>query len=146
MIKSSYKKGLAVIAVLLVSAFLLREVGKNPEQSKPSGNQHFEIISTNPDPLEGATILSNQYIEITFSKPLVASEFKHKFDPDIEYKVEVLNSQKDKGGTTVRITFKNLELGSGYTLFVLPQTKTEESEELGKDYIYHFKTINYKGV
>lgn len=119
---------------------------KNRPTPPPSAPEELKIISTKPDPLEGAILLPSQSIEITFNKPIMKTEFKHQFDPQLEHEVEVVG-EKSHFGQTLRIKFtKPLELGSGYTLFVLPSTHTEEGLKLDRDIIFHFKTIPYRGV
>lgn len=137
----------ALIAALL---FLFREkLPPAPQLNNPQTTQEeqLKIVSTNPDPLEGATILPTQYIEITFNKPLFVSEFKHRLDPEVDHEVKVINGRDHAFGSIFRIVFKKpLELGSGYTLFILSTTKTEENLGLEHDFIYHFSTISYRGV
>lgn len=107
---------------------------------------NLRIVSTNPDPLEGATILPTQNIEFKFNKIMSVSEFKHRFDPELEHDVEATYDNKNKT-TTMKITFKKpLKLGSGYTLFILSNTHSVDNKELGREYDYHFTTIKYKGV
>lgn len=138
---------LVFVSVLLV-IFIQKNnpaVNKNPaSQIQPEA---FRLVSTNPDPLDEATILPNQVIEFTFSKPIFRSEFKYSFDPDVEHEIEVIDGRDKEFGSKMRIVFKKpLNLGGGFTLFVYSNTKTEEEEELGREYIYHFKTIKYTGI
>lgn len=110
--------------------------------------KQLKIISTKPSPLDEATILPTQPIEIEFNLPVVKSEFKHKFDPEgLEHEVEVLDGINSSYGTKFRIIFKKpLELGTGITLFILPNTQTEEGIKLETEVIYHITTIGYRGV
>lgn len=136
---------LAVVAVLFFKANILNKESsiKQETESKQTEDQ-LNITSTSPDPLEGAVIMPSQIIEIKFNKIISVSEFKHKFDPELEH--EVL-SEDEKSGTVFKIKFnKPLDLGSGYTLYVLPDTNGVDKKTLGKDVIYHFSTIKYKGV
>ena len=117
--------------------------------NKPAADltNQLQITSTKPDPLDEATILPTGSIEVTFNKPIVASELKHRFDPDIEHEVEVTGGINNFYGQTFRIIFKKpLPLGNGFTLFILKETHTEEKETLDKEYIFHIKTIKYTGV
>lgn len=109
----------------------------HPESSSPT------VVSTKPDPLEGAVIPANQVIEITFSHPLENDpEFRRRFDPEIEYKLELSADKK-----MVRfIPVKLYELGVGYTLFILPDTKFVGGGKLDGEKTYHFNTIKYRGV
>lgn len=102
-----------------------------------------EIVSTNPSPLEESILWAMQPIEITFNLPLEnAPEFKHKMDPKYDYKVELSDDKK-----TIRIIpTKPLPLGKGFTLFIQADTKLEGNKTLGRDYIFHFRTIEYRGV
>src|SRR3989344_7198590 len=145
------KKIVATSLLVLIIAIIFVLIGNfktliNRETPPPIYKKEagLEIVSTAPDPLEGATILPTQNIGINFNKPLYRSEFKHKFDPEIEHEVEVVDGIDKELGSTFRIKFSQpLELGSGYTLFILPNTKTEDGFELGQEKIYHFKTIRY---
>lgn len=150
------KKILITVIVLIVGGVLTWSLLGSGKVSSLKNNQNptptvlsdkLQIISTNPNPLEEATILPTQYIEITFNKPLFVSEFKHRFDPEIDHEVKVINGRDYAFGSTFRIIFKKpLELGGGYTLFILSTTKTEEGLGLPNDLIFHFQTIPYKGV
>lgn len=109
-----------------------------PQSQEPS------LIATIPSPLEEAVIPPSQIIELTFNMPLEnIPEFKHKFDPiSFKYKIELSSDKKN-----IRIIPERpYEPGLGYTLFIMPDTKFEGKKTLGKDIIYHFRTVNYKGV
>jgi len=150
------KKVIIIVVVLVIAAavFLNKSQIKNliqkpaaspTEISNQQQDDSLRVASTKPDPLEGATILPTQSIEITLSKQ-VGREFKYHFDPEVESQVEELSS---KGGleSTYRINFtKPLELGSGYTLYIDSSTHTKDKQNLDHEYIYHFSTISYKGV
>lgn len=101
------------------------------------------IISTKPDPLEGTIIKADEIIEITFSHPLENEpEFRRRFDPEIEYKIEVSSDKK----VVKFIPEKPYELGVGYTLFISPETKFEGGGKLDGEKTFHFSTIKYRGV
>jgi hypothetical protein len=124
------------------------QIQQTPETETPPQEEQLKIIKTNPDPLEGATILPTQSIEITFNKVIPRSEFKHLLDPEIKnYEVESVGGDSTKG-PTIRINFKEpLQLGVGYSLTIYQHTRSEKEEDkLDKEYLYHFKTIQYKGV
>ncbi|MBI4036534.1 hypothetical protein HY386_01475 [Candidatus Daviesbacteria bacterium] len=141
------KNNLKIIIFIIILALVGFAFKQKQPAVVPTPQDELEIISTTPHPLEEATILPTQSIEVTFNKPLFVSEFKHKFDPEIEHQVEAINSQSTNFGQTLRIVFtKPLQLGSGYTLFILPNTHSEDGLKLGRDVIYHFKTIDYRGV
>lgn len=102
------------------------------------------ILSTNPSPLEEAILLPSQgFIEINLNQPLVnGPEFKIRFDPQIEYKTELVNQNK-----TAKIVFtKPLGLNQSYTLFILPESKFESGKKLPGETVYHFRTIAYRGI
>ena len=135
--------GLLIIIFIAFKTFSI----ENAPTPQTTQAEKLEIVSTNPSPLEGSTILPTQYIEVTFNKPLFVSEFKHRFDPEIDHEVKVINGRDYAFGSSFRIIFKKpLELGSGYTLFILSNTKTEENLELKQDFDFHFSTISYRGV
>ncbi|OGE15852.1 hypothetical protein A3F00_04745 [Candidatus Daviesbacteria bacterium RIFCSPHIGHO2_12_FULL_37_11] len=140
--------GIVIVLSLAVLIFVssLFKIGTSTKQETETiqVNDELEIISTNPDPLEGAVVMPSQIIEIKFNKIISVSEFKHKFDPELEHEVI---PEDEKLGTTFKIKFKKpLDLGSGYTLYILPDTNGVDKKILGKDVIYHFSTIKYKGV
>ena len=142
---------LFVVTILLLASFFIYK-NQIVKKTNSFANNHqqpdvLRLIKTNPDPLENATILPIQDLEFTFNMPIYRSEFKHRFDPDVERTVEVVNGIDFEHGTVMRIKFnKPLGLGGGYTLFVESGTKVNEKLRLGRDYIYHFKTIGYRGV
>ena len=142
------KKNIIIIIITIIIVILGFVLRQNP--NKPTSlpqKEELKIISTNPNPLENTTILPTGTIEISFNKPIVVSEFKHKFDPELEHEVEIINGINNSLGHTFKISFKKpLKLGSGYTLFILPNTHTEDGLKLDKEIIYHFKTIEYRGV
>ncbi len=143
------------ILILIVGLLIFNYWQTNKFTASPLNNQktdlppeeQLKIISTNPNPLDEATILPTQNIEITFNKPIYRSQFKHKLDPDIEHEVEVVNGVDKEFGSTMKIVFKNpLPLGSGYSLFIYGNTTTEDNLPLGSDIVYHFKTIKFRGI
>jgi len=107
----------------------------------------LKIVSTKPEPLDEATILPKDGLEITFNYPIYRSELKHRFDPEIEHEVITVNGIDKELGTTFKITFNEpLELGRGYTLFILSNTHDQKNHSIDHEYTYHFKTISYRGV
>lgn len=119
------------------STTISNESTPQPETNSP------KIVSTNPDPLEGAVVPTDQIIEITFSHSLENDpEFRRKFDPEIEYKLELSSDKK----TVNFIPEKPYELGTTYTLFILPDTKFVGGGRLDGEKTFHFNTIKYRGV
>lgn len=140
---------LPIILIILLGVFagpkVKNKLFKPVVQNSPA--PQFYLVSIDPNPLEGATILPTQSITVTFNKPVRVSELKHRFDPEINHEVTVANGIDSTLGTTLKITFvKPLQLGSGYTFFILASTHTEDKINLDRDYIYHFSTIKYNGV
>lgn len=116
---------------------IFKESASQPETNAP------RIVSTKPDPLEGAVIRANDVIEITFSQPLENDpEFRRRFDPEIEYKLELSSDKK----VVKLIPLKPYELGTTYTLFILPDTKFVGGGRLDGEKTFHFSTIKYRGV
>ena len=116
-----------------------------PSQAQNSEEKDAEpkVISTAPSPLDEATILPNQTLEITFNQPLEnVGEFKNRLEPKADYKVVLSDDRK----TARIIPTQTFPLGTGFTLFILPDTKFDGKKTLGRDIQYHFKTINYQGV
>ena len=144
-----YNKLIILIAIFaaIASILFLRLPKESDIKQTTNEIQYLQIISTSPSPLDEATILPTQAIEITFNKPIFRSEFKHKFDPEVDHDVEVVNEENQEYGKLLRIVFKKpLEFGSGYTLFIEQNTHSEDKQTLEKNYQYHFKTIKYSGI
>lgn len=102
-----------------------------------------QIISTKPEPLEEAIISATEIVEITFNRPLEnVGEFKNRIEPKIEYTVELSGDRK-----TAKIKpAKPYNLGTTFTLFIGPDTKFDGIGRWGEEKVFHFKTINYRGV
>lgn len=109
--------------------------GVTQETAEPS------VATTNP--VDRATILPTQTIEITFNQPLEnVGEFKNNIDPKVEYTVELSSDRK-----TAKITPKgSFALGTTYTLTIKPDTKFDGHKLFNKDYTLQFKTIDYRGI
>jgi len=146
-----------IILVLTIGAFLIfifqhglytnpqaqQNQEQNSKQTEINHNSQPEVISTNPENLEGSIILPTQVIEITFNYPLEnVGEFKSRIDPKADYRVKLSDDRK----TAKIIPIPSFQLGAGYTLFILPDSKFDGKKTLGKDIIYHFNTISYRGV
>ena len=146
--------GLCAFLIIAFGLFMFTRVNKSPVNNGEKANQaeisdnQLKIIATNPNPLDDATILPTQSIEITFNKIIPKSEFKHEFSPEIpSHEVEALNGPDANNGSVMKINFKEpLQLGAGYSLTISSGTRTGDGKSIDKEYIYHFKTIQYKGV
>lgn len=138
------KKLLIILIIVSLGIFIWNKQTNKAPVNQP---ETLKIISTKPEPLDESTILPKDGIEITFNYPIYRSELKHRFDPELGHVVEAVNGIDSEMSTTFKITFSNsLELGRGYTLFVLPETHDQKNHTLEHEYIYHFKTISYRGV
>lgn len=100
------------------------------------------IVKTVPDSLDQATILPTQVIELTFSQTLEnLPETRWEVQPAADIKSELSDDKK----TLRLIPSTPFNLGQSYTLFIRPETKLEGKKTLEEEYIYHFKTIEFKG-
>ncbi len=139
---------LVLILVILVlgGVILVKSQPKKGSISTPSSmsqTQSPKISSTTPDNLDGATVLANQSITIVFNQPLEnKDEFKIRLDPQIGYRLDLSGDRK----TVKIIPDKPLNLGTTYTLFISVDSKFTGGGRLDGDKIFHFKTIEYKGV
>lgn len=108
------------------------------EKDKP------QVVSTKPDPLEGAVMAADQIIEVTFNRPIEnIGEFKIRLDPgDTKFKLELSSDRK----TGKIIPDPSFELGTGYTLFIGTETKFDGVGRWGEEKIFHFRTIKYRGI
>jgi hypothetical protein len=150
-LKNKIITAILIIGSLLILLFQRGLYGNSnsPAQSTPTAetkqeqNTEPKIVSTNPLPLNEAVILPGQTIEITFNYPVNAvSEFKHRLEPKIDYKIELSSDRK----TAKIIPTKTFNLGTGYTLFILGETKFDDKKKLNQEFVYHFRTIDFKGT
>lgn len=148
----NFKVLFILIIVLALFIFLKFHSGNQTSENNTkltsvnSNTQQLLLLSTNPNPLEGAVILPDATIQLNFNKRVIPTQLKHNFDPPIDDTVTEHN-QPDQGIYTLKISFKKpLELGNGYTLFIQGDTHSEDGIKLGQDFNYHFRTINYNGV
>ena len=101
------------------------------------------VVGTVPVELEQSTILPTQTIEIQFSHPLVnVPETRWEIQPSADVKAELSADRK----ILKLIPSTPYNLGQTYTLFLRGETKIGEKQTLEKEYIYHFKTIQFKGA
>lgn len=113
------------------------------EERNQSQDTEPRVVSTNPENLDGLTILADQTIEITFNLPLEnKGEFKYRIDPEAEVEIKLSDDRK----TAKIIPLKSFSLGTSFTLTIKPDTKFDGKKQLNRDIIYHFKTVSYKGV
>lgn len=135
--------GLALIAIFFVGFGGSSGVPEGPEpQVETADSQSVRIVSTNPNPLEGATILPNQAVEITFSEPMVNDLSRVKLEPEGKVNISV------KGDHHI-LEIKPIEpfkLGQGYTLTILSGYGSDTGKKTDQDFVFNFKTIDYNGV
>ena len=139
----------AIAALLIVKATQTSNQNQpEPEQTDPTPvanpNDPPKLISTNPDLFEDNPIIpTNIPLEINFNRGLEnEGEFKLRIEPKVEFKINLINDRK-----TAVITFpKPLDLGTGYTIFIGPDTKFTGVGDWREEKIFHFRTIPYKGV
>lgn len=149
-------KQIIIGVVAVVGALLILIFGRGLYSSTPTSqiqtevksakiedSKEIKVVSTNPENLDGSVILPNQTIEITFNQPMEnRGEFKNKIEPVAEYEIKLSDDRK----TAKIILAKPFNLGTGYTLFIKPDTKFDGKRTLDKEIIYHFNTISYKGI
>lgn len=129
----------------MLTVFLALRQGSNKSSevkpSPPLSLKSPRVISTNPE--ANGLISQQQTIEIIFNQPLEnIGEFKHRIEPKIDYKLDLSSDRK-----IVKILpQKPYELGTEYTLFIMPESKFDGGERLDKEVIFHFKTVRYRGV
>lgn len=116
---------------------------KTIESSPTTQSDAPQIISTKPDPLENAVVSATEVVEITFNRPLEnIGEFKFRIDPKAEIKIELSPDRK----TAKIIPQTPFELGVTYTIFIGPDTKFDGAGNWGKEAIYHFQTVKFRGI
>lgn len=140
---------LGVLLIALFSSGLYSTMlGSSTQNTSPpvttsTPSDEPSIVKTIPDNLDQSTILPNQTLEITFSHTLVnLPETRWEIQPSVDIRSELSDDRK----TLRLIPNTPFNLGQGYTLFIRPDTKIEGKRLLEKEYIYHFKTIEFKGA
>lgn len=138
---------IVVAAALVLIGIFAKGFGGQP-QVAPEEKQAEEstvplVISTNPSPLDNATVLPTQVIEITYNHPIEnPGEVKYSIDPEIDVKISLSDDRK-----TIKVTpNKPFNLGGGYTLVIKGDTKFDGGKRQDGDKVYHFTTISYRGV
>lgn len=140
------KKFLILIPIIFIIAVVLwrgNSTSEPPSSTPTPASNQPRIVSTNPNPLDGAIITADQIIELIFSHPLEnAPELKLRIEPKIDYKVELSGDRK-----TAKITpTRSYDLGVSYTLFIMPDSKFDGGGRLEGEKVFHFQTIRYRGV
>ncbi len=134
------------IGLLLIAVFQMgfyKKSDQSIETPAPSVISQPAPVSTNPSQLENAVVLPTQEISITFNQPLFnLPEIRWKLDPSVEMEVKISDDRKT-------VYFKPKEaysVGSGYSLHIGKETKFESEQRLADDAIWHFRTIEYRGI
>lgn len=159
MINLSFKQKL-IVAIIVIGLILVAIFQQGFDQIFPSSpprssspaqppsppqspSEEPKLLSTNPSPLNNATILPTQTIEFTFNQPIEnRGELKYEIEPKTE--VEVMLSADKK---TAKITSKKpLILGQTYVIKIKTDTKFDSKKRLPDGLNFTFKTINYRGV
>lgn len=138
-----------IIVILTIGLAWKNKPQQKAEQPKPQPSAQVkesdkpQIVSIKPDPLDETIIPASEPIEITFNRPLQnVPEFKIRFEPKPDYKVELSSDRK-----TAKIIFiKPLQLGTSFTLYIQPDTKFDEVGEWKESKTFHFRTVKYTGV
>lgn len=113
----------------------------NPSQASQDGNNP-RLLSTKPDPLEGALISADEIIELRFNKALEnGPELKLKIEPEIKFETKLSSDKK----TAKIYPQRPYDLGMTYTLFLSTEAKFEGGGRL-KGEFFHFHTIKYRGI
>jgi len=146
------KKSIVIVIVIAIIFFIMfRLKGESLPVPTPStvpsptisSQEKPQIVSTKPDPLEEAIISTAEIIEITFNRPLEnVGEFKNRIETKIDYKVELSGDRK----TAKIIPVKPYSLGTTYTLFIGSESKFDGVGRWGEEKVFHFKTVNYRGI
>lgn len=152
MIKSVNTKVLIILVILLVAGVVFyfksskpTNQETTPEQPKTNNTQSDQpqLVSTDPSPLENATILPTQQIKLTFSHPIEnGGEFKYKIEPELEHKISLSEDRK----TVIISPIDAYPAGSSFNLFIQPETKFDGGKKFNNDPIFHLNTIKYRGV
>lgn len=147
-IKKIAQTFIIVIIVIIAVSFLKERVFDL--NSKPSSQltltsqtEEPKIVSTKPEPLENAVVSATEVVEITFNRSLEnIGEFKFRIDPKADIKIELSSDRK-----TVKIIPQTpFDLGVTYTIFIGPETKFDGVGNWGKEAIYHFQTVKFRGI
>jgi hypothetical protein len=138
--------GILLVAIFssgLYSSMFSSNETKSPTSSAEPVSDKPMVVKTVPDSLDQSTILPTQTIEITFSHALEnLPETRWEIQPSADIKSKLSDDRK----TLILTPSTPFNLGQSYTLFIRPDTKIEGKKTLEKEYIYHFKTIEFKGA
>src|SRR5438876_1127414 len=105
---------LLIAILLLLGLFFFSKKNQPTPQTNSPVEQRVIVISTSPAPLDEATILPDQKIEIKFNQPMVNDPARIKVEPEIKYNATVIGDH-----STLEITpLESLKLGQEYTLTI----------------------------
>lgn len=143
--------GIVVIGLILIAVFQKGSDNKKSEVGNQSSDKKQEtqvsdeprLVSTNPSPLNNATILPTQTVEFTFNQPLEnRGELKFEIKPTAQVDIQLSNDKK----TAKIIPTKPYLLGQTYTINIKTDTKFDNKKRLPDGLNFTFKTIDYRGV
>lgn len=133
------------LVLLAIFANGLSSTNPNPiPKSAPAQNQidKVVVVSTSPQPLNGATVLPTQKISITFNEPMVNDPARITLAPETKFNAQLSTDHKT-------ITIEPLDpykLGQGYSLTIKSGYGTDTGKKLDEDLKFEYKTIDYSGI
>lgn len=149
-----FLKAILILTFILIASiifFYLKSVNNEPESkdngstgaSAVSENDPPKIVSTNPDPLDGVIIRSDQQIELVFNRSLEnEGELKIRIEPEIKFKKTLSSDNK----VAKIIPEEPFELGKSYTIYITGDTKFTGYGPWREEKTFRFQTIRYRGV
>lgn len=134
------------LGLILIAVFQMGFYQKS-EQVLPTPSAEIvsrpTVVETNPQQLENAVVLPTQEIAITFNQTLVnAPEIRWLVQPEVEMDVRVSDDRK----TAYFKPKQSYAVGSGYSLQIGKETRFDSEQRLADDQIWHFRTIEYRGI
>lgn len=137
---------IAALGALLIIIFqngLYAPIVAPGNRTEGQDEAYARLLSTDPNPLDNATIAPTQSVSLTFNYPVEnPGEFKHSLEPKIDYQVKLSDDRK----TVTIVPNKPYQLGLGYTLLIQSDTKFDNGKRLSDPISIHYKTIDYKGI
>lgn len=133
-----------LIFALVKSGHAPTETNKTQGTPAPvDGKAPPQIVSTKPDPLNGAIVSASQPIELVFNRGLEnEGELKVTIEPKINFKITLSQDRK----TAKIIPQEPYDLGITYTMFIKGDTKFTGYGPWGEEKMFHFQTVRYRGV
>lgn len=118
------------------------DAGREEPGASQNQSQNLSVVGTSPDPLDGATILPMQVVEVQFSEGMVNDPARIILEPEVKY-----NAQLSADHKTMQIQpLEPYKLGQSYTLTIKSGYASDNGKKLESDKVFNFQTINYNGV